>query len=54
MKKIKCQKCEAVVEHLKGRTAGCWCDSDAPTWVAIDANQQVLSFSHGKYEVIEE
>lgn len=54
MIKVKCLKCEGVVEHIKGRTTGCFCDSDAPTWIGIGPDKRLMSFSHAKYEVLDD
>lgn len=51
MKRIRCAACRHVVEQAE-RMASCVCDPDAPTWVAIQADGRIMSFSHGKYEVL--
>jgi hypothetical protein len=54
MMKVKCLKCEGIVEYIKGRTAGCFCDPDAPTWIGIGPDKKLLKLSNVKYEVIDD
>lgn len=53
MKKIRCMKCEHLVERDERTLSSCLCDPDAPTWVALKSDGSVMSFSHSRYEVIE-
>lgn len=52
--KVKCLKCEAIVEHNRRQITGCVCDPDAPTWVYIELDGRVRGFSQSKWEVIED
>lgn len=50
---MRCNKCEAIVIRLPDRTAGCKCDPDAPTWVAIQTNGRLITMSQADYEIID-
>jgi hypothetical protein len=47
--KVKCLKCDAIVEHNPRQIAGCLCDPDAPTWVYIELNGKVRGFSQSEW-----
>jgi len=49
---IVCQVCDGEVRVDTDRIAGCRCDPDNPTWVAIQPDGQVLSFSQANYEIV--
>ena len=47
MRSIKCLTCHTVITSGVG-VAGCGCDSDAPTWCALDGDR-VLKFSYSQW-----
>ena len=49
---IVCQICDGEIRLDTDRIAGCRCDPDAPTWIAIEPNGRVLAFSQAKYEIV--
>ena len=49
---IVCQLCEGQVRLDRRRITGCLCDPDAPTWVAIQPDGNLLAFSQANYEII--
>jgi hypothetical protein len=52
MRQIRCLTCDTVITSTD-RIVGCVCDSDAPTWCALDGDR-VLALSHAEWrEVIE-
>lgn len=52
MTRVKCLKCDVVVEHNSRQIMGCGCDPDAPTWVYIETDGRVRGFSQAKWEVL--
>ncbi len=52
MRSIECLTCHTIITSGRG-VAGCGCDSDAPTWCALDGDR-VLSFSYSKWRDIGE
>lgn len=49
---IVCQLCDGEVRLDTKRITGCLCDPDAPTWVGIEPDGRVLTFSQSHYEII--
>ena len=49
---IVCQICDGEVRLDNKRISGCLCDPDAPTWVGIEPNGRVLTFSQSHYEIV--
>ena len=49
---IVCQLCDGEVRLDTKRITGCLCDPDAPTWVGIEPDGRVLTFSQSNYEII--
>jgi hypothetical protein len=39
---VRCMTCKAVVVGKPGAIVGCLCDPDAPTWLAIENENQLL------------
>ena len=40
--KVKCMTCQHVMEGQERRTVGCLCDPDAPTWLAVVNNKDIV------------
>jgi len=53
MIKVKCLKCNTVVEHNPRQITGCGCDPDAPTWVYIETDGRIRGFSQAEWEVLD-
>jgi uncharacterized OB-fold protein len=51
---VRCNNCKHVFQNDEKRTIGCYCDSDAPTWIAVAPNGRVLSMSYSNYDILEE
>ena len=51
---IVCQICDGEVRLDNKRIAGCLCDPDAPTWVGIEPDGRVLTFSQSHYEIVKD
>ena len=51
---IVCQLCDGEVRLDNKRITGCLCDPDAPTWVGIEPNGRVLTFSQSNYEIVKD
>ena len=49
---IVCQVCDLVVLPDPITLQGCGCDPDAPTWVAIQPDGNLLAFSQANYEIV--
>lgn len=49
MTRVKCLKCDVVVEHNSRQITGCGCDPDAPTWVYIEMDGRIKGFSQAKW-----
>lgn len=52
MRSIECLTCHTVITS-GDRVAGCGCDSDAPTWCALDGDR-ILAFSYATWREITE
>ena len=50
--RLRCNKCDAILEYDDTKMASCLCDPDAPTWVAITREGRVMSMSHASYEYL--
>jgi len=51
---IVCQLCDGEVRLDNKRITGCLCDPDAPTWVGVEPNGRVLTFSQSHYEIVKD
>ncbi len=49
---VVCQLCDGRVRVNRRRIQGCLCDPDSPTWVGIEPNGRLLTFSQSKYEIV--
>ena len=50
--KIRCNKCGHTIQRDLDMIIGCLCDPDAPTWVAIRPDGQLLALSHANYTTL--
>lgn len=53
MLKIRCLKCNHLVEEDERKTVGCLCDPDSPAWCAIYMGR-VLAGSHSSWERVDD
>ena len=51
LKRIRCIKCGGVCKHDPQRVAGCLCDPDSPSWIAIQPDGRMLRMSQADYVV---
>ena len=49
MTRVKCVKCDTIVEHNPRQIMGCGCDPDAPTWVYIEMDGRIRGFSQAEW-----
>jgi hypothetical protein len=47
MRRIECLTCHTIITS-GDRVTGCGCDSDAPTWCALDGDR-ILAFSYSTW-----
>lgn len=50
MNAIHCLTCDQIVRHDERRLQGCYCDPDAPSWVAIDKDGRVVASASSRWE----
>ena len=50
---VRCNACKGVVKHDTQRVTGCLCDSDSPTWVALDRQGKLIHYSQADLTIIE-